>query len=227
MAVGNNAEIARVDDPNATIKGAQAFEGIGLQLLLERKTIEPGIQVQRVADKQEMQDKMDHCTVTGRVFSWTHTYDVACQSGNNGTLTENLFSWGRSYHYEDKNGVTIAKGRQEVFAWGSTVDVTDGNSKALGKIKENVFQSAFKPYTNYTIYDPAGQSIGTSKKIEWLNTDFSIADANGHTVAHMHRPWINWLRDQWSVDVDRNSKIDPRLLMMIPAYKSSVDADRK
>ncbi|MDB5038845.1 MAG: hypothetical protein JWQ35_2373 [Bacteriovoracaceae bacterium] len=144
-----------------------------------------------------------------------------------GTVREKVFSFTKSFSLEDPNEQVIANAKQEFFAWGVKIDVTDVNGKKIGAIQEEIFKSIFKPYTTYKILDANDNIIAESQKTEWLETEFNLTSSSGEDLAHLHRGAWSWPKDNWAIEIYQKDKLDPRVLLMIAAYKTSVDNDRR
>ena len=100
----------------------------------------------------------------------------------------------------------------------------------IGTIKEEILKSLFKVYTAYRILDAQDRLVATSEKVEWLSTDIVLRDPSGRVVAEVRRGFTeNLLRltDRWDVSIRDPQAVDPRMVVMIAAYKSSVDNDRR
>lgn len=54
-----------------------------------------------------------------------------------------------------------------------------------------------------------------------------MKDSRGSTLSTIKRPMINLTGDTWTVDIANHDVIDPRILVMIGAYKTSADKDRR
>ena len=166
-------------------------------------------------------------TIHERVISLTDTFDLKDGKKTMGTITEKFFSMTKSFKYVDAAGVCVAEARARFFSWGTHVDVTDCQGRKVGAIKENVLKSFFKVYTTYSILDGSDKEIATSEKVEWISTDVALTSRQGRAIAALHRPWLNFLSDNWTVKVSDPNACDSRLIVMIAAYKTSVDNDRR
>ena len=163
-----------------------------------------------------------------RFLSWGWTFDIKDANGKSeGVIDQKLLNWTKTFEYRDENNNKLATGRENIFSWGTKIDVTDANGKYIGGLQENVFSSWWKPYTVYSVVDENGKEIAKSEKVEVFATDFTMKNPKGETIANIHRPWFNWLRDNWTIDIFKPNEVDKRILYMIPAYKTSVDAERK
>ena len=169
----------------------------------------------------------DEFTIHERVLSLMDTFDLKAGGNKFGKITEKFFSMTKSFTYEDASGVCVAKARSRILSWGTHVDVTDCADRPLGAIKEQVMKSFFKVYTIYSILGPDGRQTAVSEKVEWISTDVVLRRADGRTIAELHRPWLNFLSDNWEVKIRDHQAVDARLLVMIAAYKTSVDNDRR
>lgn len=164
--------------------------------------------------------------VRERVLSWTTTFDIMDDSRTYGVVAEKLLSLTRSFTYTDASGACVAQARQRLLSWGSHVDVTDCQGRAVGSIKEEVLKSLFKVHTTYAILDAGGRELAKSTKVDWIGTQVTLT-AGGRTVAELKRAWLQWFRDTWEVQVVDPAAVDPRLIVMIGAYKTSVDNARR
>lgn len=161
-----------------------------------------------------------------QVVSWTTTLAMTGPSGESyGNLKKQLFSWGTEFDYTNENGTHAGKANAAVFSWGHQIDVKDCQGNSIGGIKEDILKSWFSVQTLYTLTNAAGEKIAESGKFDLGATDFTIKDNQGSQVASLHRPWINFLGDEWNVKVTNPEAVDPLMLVMIGAFKT--DADNK
>ena len=186
--------------------------------------------VQLVLAAAKTADKPGHeeHTMSSRIISWGWTFDITDKNGRSeGTVDQKVLNLRKTFEYKDENGATKAKGQERLFSWGTKIDVYDENGKVIGGIQEQVFKSWWKPYTVYSIVDAQGKQIASSEKLEFLATDFTLKNDKGEKIATIHRPWLNFIRENWTVDILKPDEVDKRLLYMIPAYKTAADAERK
>ncbi|MBI4348282.1 MAG: hypothetical protein HY553_15685 [Elusimicrobia bacterium] len=153
------------------------------------------------------------------------------KSGNTsyGRITQRFWAWSKAFYWDDPQGRRIANARARILALGSTVDVTDAAGHKIGTIKEEILKSLFKIWTTYKILDPQGRQLASSAKIELFSTEITLKRPDGRAVALLRRGFKeNFLRltDRWDVTVQDASAVDPRMLVMIAAFKTSVDNDR-
>lgn len=167
-------------------------------------------------------------SMTPRFFSWGWTFDIEGKNGQKeGVVDQKLLNWTKTFEYSDAQGNKLATGKEALFSWGTRIDITDDKGQAIGTIKEDVLKSWWKTYTQYSILDAQDKEVAKSEKVEWLGTDFTLKNNKGEVIATIHRPWFNWLRDNWTIDIQKPNEVDKRILYMIPAYKTSVDYERK
>jgi uncharacterized protein YxjI len=169
----------------------------------------------------------DELTIHERVISLTDTFDLKSGGTKYGTITEKFFSLTKSFTYVDAQDDCVAKARARLLSWGTHIDVTDCSDRPIGAIKEDVIRSFFKTWTTYSILDGQGKEIAVSDKVEWISTDLSIRHPDGRAIAELHRPWLNILSDNWTVKIRDHAAVDPRIIVLIAAYKTSVDNDRR
>lgn len=170
----------------------------------------------------------EHHTMSSRVFSWGWTFDIKDEQGRSeGVVDQKMLHLRKTFEYKDANDVTQATGKERLFSWGTKIDVTDSSGKPIGGFQEEVFKSWWHPHTIYSIVDDKGNKVATSEKVEFLATDFTLTNNKGETIAKVHRPWLNWVRENWQIDIQKPGEVDKRILYMIPAYKTSADADRR
>lgn len=165
-----------------------------------------------------------------RVIALTNTFDVSGGGASFGTIYEKLISLTRSFTYKAPDGRCLAQAREVLFSWGVEIEVSDCGGTKIGAIKENVLKSFFKVHTTYSILDAGGRAVASSKKVDWLGTEVTLyagAGGTGMRIAKLSRPWINVFSDRWDVELYEKRTLDPRLIVMIAAYKTSVDNARR
>ncbi len=169
-----------------------------------------------------------HFRIDEKIISLTNSFTLHDDAKRKiGDITEKFFSWTRTFTYKDAGGGVAAVAHEKFFSWGTQIVVEDAAGRKLGTIKENVFKSLFKVYTSYSILDASDREVAVSEKSDWITTDFRIHDKSGRLVAHMHRGWLNILSDHWDVDLADQKALDSRVVVMIAAYKTAVDNERR
>lgn len=147
-----------------------------------------------------------------------------------GRVTERFWAWSKSFYYDDAQGRRVAEARARILALGSTVDVTDGAGNKIGTIKEEILKSLLKVWTTYKLLDANDRQVASSEKVELFSTEITLKAPDGRSIALLRRGFKeNLLRftDRWDVSVYEPGRIDSRLLVMITAFKTSVDNDRR
>ena len=172
-------------------------------------------------------DLPDTFDVVEKIISLTNSFTIKKDGKKLGDITEKIFSWTRTFDYKDAGGTLVAKAHEKFFSWGVQIIVEDAAGNKIGEIKENILKSFFKVVTEYSILDASGREVLKSKKTDWISTDFELFDPSGKLVATMHRPWLNVFSDHWSVEVKDKKAVDSRVMVMIAAYKTAVDNDRR
>ncbi len=165
-------------------------------------------------------------TITERIISLVTTFDLASSKGSLGTVSKRFISFADKFDWYD-GARLVATGRKQILSWGATVDVFDARAGKIGTIKEQVLKSLFKVYTTYSIQDASGNTVAESEKVQWLATKFTLRDRKGYVVARIERPWLNVLRDRWTVKISDHKAVDSRLLVMIGVFKTDVDNQRR
>lgn len=165
--------------------------------------------------------------VKEHVIALTDTFSLKAGGNTFGRITEKLLSLSKSFTYESGAGLCVARARQRILSWGSHVDVTDCSGAKVGAVREQVLKSLFKVHTTYSILDAADREVAVSEKVDWISTSVTLRKPDGAVVATLERPWLNILSDTWTVKLRDRTAVDPRLIVMIAAYKTSVDNDRR
>lgn len=135
-----------------------------------------------------------------------------------GKVEERTMSWGKTFEYFDNTDRKVATASEKVFSWGTTIEVFDDKGKCIGYFEEEILESLFSLKSIFSIKDTSGKLIGKSEKMELLSTNIEILSPNGDLVCKLNRPSINLLSDSWNIEV---GNIDKRLIIFIPAYKTS------
>jgi uncharacterized protein YxjI len=169
----------------------------------------------------------DEFVIHERVLSLFNNFDLNAGGSKLGSITEKVISLTRAFTYSDAQGVCVAKARARILSWGTHIDVTDCAGRPVGAIKENVLKSLFKVWTEYALLDASGHVVAISEKVDWISTSMTISRPKGGAVATLRRPWLNILSDNWTVKISDHAAVDSRVLVMIAAYKTSVDNARR
>ena len=160
-------------------------------------------------------------------FKWGDTFDVSADGVNYGTVSQKLVSWKHTLNYDDNTGARSAVGAVAILSWGTQIEVDDAHGHRIGTIKEEVYSSLLKAWTTYRILDANGNQVAVSQKSEFFSTTFEMTANDGHVIATMHRPAFNWSGDDWEVTIKDSSVVDPRMELMIAAFKTTADNAKK
>jgi uncharacterized protein YxjI len=179
-------------------------------------------------DKDPARSLPNHFSMEERLFfKWGNTLDVTKNGVNYGTVSKNPISLTTTFNYDDNTGARAATASVAFLSWGTQIDVSDAGGRRIGTIKEEVLYSLFKTWTTYIILDANGNQVAISEKTDFFATTFNLTGNDGHAIATIHRPAFNWFGDNWDVTIQDNSTVDPRLVLMIPAFKTSADNAKK
>jgi uncharacterized protein YxjI len=144
-----------------------------------------------------------------------------------GAIRQNVISFTKNMTLYGPDQMTeIATGKARFFSIGSKMDVVDAAGRKIGSVQEHVLESLLKVSTHYTILDAAGNTVADSDKSEFFSTHIAIRTPDGRVIATMHRGPFQVFADRWWIDLANDSAVDKRILMLIPAFKRSVDNDR-
>ncbi|HKY64541.1 MAG TPA: hypothetical protein VJR29_14135 [bacterium] len=160
------------------------------------------------------------------LVSATMSFHVQDDRKRYGRISAPWFRLTPAFQYCDASGKEVAKGQVELISVGTTISVTDPSGKRIGKIKEEIFQN-FGFTNRYTILDAQDREVATSDKLELLSTSFTIKDKAGQVVAEIYQPALHCCTERWAVEVQDSSKVDSRLLALLPPFKTLKDAERR
>ncbi|MBI5202249.1 MAG: hypothetical protein HY925_11725 [Elusimicrobia bacterium] len=169
-------------------------------------------------------------TLREKFFTIMDALEVKAGEQSFGKITERFWSLSKAFYWDDAQGKRVAEARARILALGSTVDVTDGAGVKIGQVKEEILKSLFKVWTTYEIKDANGRKIASSEKIELFSTEVTLKGPDGRSIALLRRGFKENLfrfTDRWDITVYEPGKIDSRMLVMICAFKTSVDNDRR
>ena len=143
---------------------------------------------------------------------------------NFGKVEERLLSWGKKFQYKDNTGKLIATAKEEVLTWSTKIDITDSSNRFIGSVEQEILESMFSWYSIYSIKDINGNVIAKSKKLDFWTSNVDIFDTKGNIIANFSQEGFT-LADKWDVSITGN--IDKRLIIFIPSFISSSQAEKK
>ena len=162
-----------------------------------------------------------------KLISLTTSLNLKANDVKLGSIDENFFSLVTTFTYNDANHQKIAVAHDKFISWGNDIIVNDCEGNKIGEIKEEILKSLFKVYTTYSILDEKENILGTSEKVDWIGTHFTLFDKNKKIIAELSRPFINFLTDEWTIKIAKPGVIDNRILVMIGAFKTHADNERR
>lgn len=140
-----------------------------------------------------------------------------------GEIEERTLRLTPTFELFNIDGLKIATASKKFFSWGTTIEVKDCEDNLIGSVKENIFKSFFKFYTSYDILDSTGKTVATTKKFEFFAPEFIVTNVKNEELMILKRRTFNILVDTWNVEILRKDVVDPRIMIMIPAFKTSAD----
>ena len=146
-----------------------------------------------------------------RMFSWFDSYDIYGEDGSTVFTVEGKFGWGHRLHILDCRGEHIGTVQQKVLTFVPKFELYE-NDVYLGALEKELF-TLFRPryYMNFNGWQVEGNFM------EW---DYSIADAHGIPVATVSKELFQWT-DTYTIDVI-NPNDALRALMVVLA----IDAEK-
>ena len=140
-----------------------------------------------------------------RVFSWTDTYDIYDEEGNQKYYVKaEFFTLGHVIHVYDKYDREVGCIRQRLMTFLPKFGI-EINGEELGEIQKEF--SFFTP--EYTI-DYNGWKI----EGDFLGRDYDITDTNGNVIVTISKEIFNW-SDTYSLTIYNNENEIPALLTVI------------
>ena len=147
-------------------------------------------------------------------------------NGNNiGIIEERTISIGKKFEYYDNLKKLVTSAHQKVFSLYTQIEIFDENKKLIGTVEQEVIESFFSIYSIYSIKNADGVIIAKSKKLDFFTTNVDIYDTNNKLLVKMHKRFITMFGDTWDVNILGN--IDKRLIIFIPAFISSSQAEKE
>ncbi|WPU65370.1 hypothetical protein [Peredibacter starrii] len=156
--------------------------------------------------------------------------DLSANKTRLGEIEERVVRLTPTFDLYNIDGKKVAHARKKLFSWGTTIEVSDCEGNLIGKVKENILRSIWDFYTRYEILDANDNVIAATEKMEFFSTEFKVfthKDKKKEEIMRMTRPMINVLVDNWNIKILKEGVIDPRILVMIPAFKTSSDNEQR
>ncbi len=160
--------------------------------------------------------------ITERIISLLETFDLETDTKKLGSVTKRLFSLTTAFDYQGPKEEKIARAIAEFFSFGTVAHVFDAHEKEIGWIEEVLF-TWISP-AKYRIFDADNRLVAIARMDFW-GTKFVISDpSEKKEIATIHRPWLRFFRDAWTVDIQDARALDPRLLVFVAVYQTDAEA---
>lgn len=203
------------------VGGALAAGLLGGGAYYHDKSIEPTeiVQSQHVDIPNQFQMKQKILTFGTDMWVTNDNKD------NFGKVEERLLSWGKKFEYIDNTGKKTATAKEQILTLWTKIDISDENGNHIGTVEQEIMESLSSLiYSIYSIKDANGNVIAKSKKIDFFTTDVDLYDNKGNHIASFHKK-VFTLSDKWDVNI--KGDIDKRLIIFIPSFISSSQAERR
>lgn len=148
-------------------------------------------------------------------------------NGRIGEIEERTIRLTPTFDLYNVDGKKVATAYKKLFRWGNTIEVRDCENKIIGTVRENIISSLLGYFTSYDVLDAGGNIIGGTEKSEFFATNFTVSANNREKLMTMRRPAITLGIDVWSIEIFNRNIVDPRIITMIPAFKTSADNKRR
>ena len=125
-----------------------------------------------------------------RFFSWFDSYDIYDEAGNTMFVVKGELAWGHLLRIYDANGNEVGYIKEKILTLLPKFEMYIGESYAGCISKEFTF---LKPKFNI---DYNGWHVDG----DWLEWDYTILDAGGHSVAIVSKELWNWT-DTYVIDI--------------------------
>lgn len=158
--------------------------------------------------------------VNERAISWGTDMTLIANGESFGKIKERTFNATSTFELLNERSELVARAKKRLLSWGTQIDIKDCEGKKIGSVKEKIFANLIG--TTYEVYDAAGKQVGKSKKVTLINTDITVTSMDGDLAFKMHRRAMR-IWDSWNITTGTTNSIDPRLVLMTPAFKTASD----
>lgn len=150
-----------------------------------------------------------------RLFSWLDSYDIFDEAGETVYTVKGKLAWGHCFKIYDTAGNELGTVKQRLFSWMPKFEMYLGE-QYLGCISREF--TFFRPRYNI-------ECNGWQVEGDWLEWDYVVCDASGHTVATVSQE-LSWT-DTYSITVENPADALSALMLVlaIDAEKCSRDND--
>ncbi len=159
--------------------------------------------------------------ITERVMALVTTFDIESETKKFGSITKRFFSLTNDFDYQGPKGESIAKATEEFFSFGTVAHVFDPQGRKMGWIEEVLF--TWLSPAKYRIFDQTNRLVAIARMNFW-GTKFEVTDPSSQKqIAVIHRPWLRFFRDSWTVEVLDPKAMDPRLMIFVATYQTDAE----
>lgn len=164
----------------------------------------------------------------GSAVGLVTSFNIISQQGEKlGKISREIINLTTRFNLKNLEGDLVAYGENKLLSFGTVTNFYDCNGDRIGKLGEEIFKSMFQVYTSYKLYDEHDYHIATSKKVEFILSTFSLYNSDtDEEVVEINQRW-HPLKDNWSVHIKDDYAIDSRIALLIPAFKSQANHNRK
>ncbi len=160
--------------------------------------------------------------VTERAAALAETFDIESDSKKMGSVAKKIFSFTANFNFSGPSSEKIAHATEEFFSFGRVAHLFDAKDKEIGRIEEVLF--TWVSPAKYRIFDCDNRLIAIARMNFW-GTGFVISDPSSQKeIAIVHRPWLRFFHNSWTVEVSDSQAMDPRLLVFLSVYQIDSEA---
>ena len=117
-----------------------------------------------------------------RIFSWFDSYDIYDEAGQTVYTVKGELAWGHQLRIYDRNGYEVGLVKQRIFTWLPKFEIYI-NGELIGSVNKEF--SLFTPKFNIDF-------TGWQVQGDWLGWDYSIYNAQAHSIASVSKEIFNW-----------------------------------
>jgi hypothetical protein len=160
--------------------------------------------------------------ITERALSLVETFDLESDSKKIGSIAKRIFSLTTTFDFLGPASEKIARASAEFFSLGTIAHVYDASDREIGWIEESLF--TWVSPAKYRIFDHTNRLVAIARMNFWGNK-FVVCDPTSQKeIAIIHRPWLRFFRDAWTVELLDPKAMDPRLMVFVATYQTDAEA---
>lgn len=127
-----------------------------------------------------------------------------------------------TFDLKTKNKELIARAYETRKGDDLKLEIRDCENRSIGVIKAKTFRNTFALNKAYTILDGYERDIGSATKNQLMATQYDVVNNAGQKTMRIHNSALDLFGDSWTIDF-YSQEMDPRVTLMLPAYKTSSD----